>query len=151
MLDDGPDMDQVEKLVAGDPTIKGIWCVPKYSNPTGITYADATVRRLAAMETAAPDFRIFWDNAYAHHHLYLDDQPGDQLLDVLTACAEAGHPDRVLMFVSTSKVSFAGSGIAAMGASATNVADAKKHLAKQTIGPDKVNQLRHLGQRHQRG
>lgn len=139
--EDGPDMDEVERLVASDASIKGMWCVPKYSNPTGITYSKAVVDRLARMKTAAPDFRLFWDNAYAVHDL--DDQ-GDELENILTACAAAGNPNRPLVFASTSKISFAGAGVACMAASQENVAEAKKHLAIQTIGPDKVNQLRHV-------
>lgn len=139
--DDGPDMAEVERLVANDASIKGMWCVPKYSNPTGTTYSDAVVQRLASMKTAAPDFRLFWDNAYAVHDLYPD---GDRLLNVLTAAAEAGNPDRPIVFGSTSKISFAGAGVAAFAASPANVADAKRHLTIQTIGPDKVNQLRHV-------
>jgi histidinol-phosphate/aromatic aminotransferase/cobyric acid decarboxylase-like protein len=106
--DDGPDMAEVERLVAGDPSIKGMWCVPKYSNPTGTTYSESVVKRLASMKTAAPDFRLFWDNAYAVHDLYPE---SDQLANVLTACAEAGNPDRAIVFGSTSKVSFAGAGV----------------------------------------
>jgi DNA-binding transcriptional MocR family regulator len=137
---DGPDMDQVEKLVANDASIKGIWCVPKYANPTGTTYSSAAVARLAGMKAAASDFRIFWDNAYVVHDLYDTTDPLD---DILAACANAGNPNRAYVFGSTSKISFAGAGIAAMASSAGNVADIKKHLAFQTIGPDKVNQLRH--------
>jgi DNA-binding transcriptional MocR family regulator len=118
-----------------------MWSVPKYSNPTGTTYSDATVERLAKMKTAAPDFRIIWDNAYAVHHLYAE---GDPLKDILEAAQRAGNPNRPLVFASTSKISFAGAGVAAMAASPANIADAKKHLGLQTIGPDKVNQLRHV-------
>ncbi len=139
MTDTGPDMDQVEAL-AKDPLVKGIWCVPKYSNPTGVTYSTEVVNRLARME-AAPDFRIMWDNAYAEHHLS-DDH--DRLANMFDACRKAGNEDRLLMFASSSKMSFAGAGVAAMAASTANVKDAKKHLSVQTIGPDKVNQLRHL-------
>ena len=137
----GPDVDQVQKLAAADASIKGIWCVPKYSNPTGITYGDDVVRALATMKTAAPDFRIFWDNAYVVHDLY---ETSDPLLNVLRVAAEAGNPNRPLVFGSTSKISLAGAGVAAMAASSANVADAKRHLGIQTIGPDKVNQLRHV-------
>ncbi|MGK3959945.1 aminotransferase class I/II-fold pyridoxal phosphate-dependent enzyme [Sorangium sp. So ce118] len=139
--DAGPDMAQVERLVAEDSAIKGMWCVPKYSNPTGTTYAPEVVRRLASMKTAAADFRLFWDNAYAVHDLYAE---GDRLADIVSACQSAGNANRPFVFASTSKISFAGSGIAAMASSPANVADAKKHLGIQTIGPDKVNQLRHV-------
>lgn len=138
---DGPDMDQVEKLVATDETIKGIWCIPKYSNPTGITYSDQVVERLARMKTKASDFRIFWDNAYAVHHL--TEQP-DPLKDILQTCKEAGNPDRVYIFGSTSKISFAGSGIAIVAASEKNINKFKKQLSIQTIGPNKINQLQHV-------
>jgi DNA-binding transcriptional MocR family regulator len=138
---EGPNLDQVEDLVQADASVKGMWCVPKYSNPTGTTYSDATVERLAKMKTAAPDFRIIWDNAYAVHHLYAE---GDPLKDILEAAQRAGNPNRPLVFASTSKISFAGAGVAAMAASPANIADAKKHLGLQTIGPDKVNQLRHV-------
>jgi DNA-binding transcriptional MocR family regulator len=140
-LDDGPDMDQVEKLVAADPAIKGIWCVPKYSNPTGLTYSDKVVQRLAAMPTAAADFRIIWDNAYVVHHL--TDTP-DQLLDIRKACEAAGHADRVFVFASTSKLNFPSAGIAMVASSDRNINWLKKHINIQTIGPDKINQLRHV-------
>lgn len=137
--DAGPNMDQVEDLVANDHDIKGIWCVPKYSNPTGCCYSPETVERLARM-SAAPDFRILWDNAYAEHHLS-DERP--MLANILELCAAAGNENRVIQFASTSKISHPGSGVACLAASDENVADIKKHLSVQTIGPDKVNQLRH--------
>jgi DNA-binding transcriptional MocR family regulator len=138
---EGPDMDVVERLVASDPQVKGIWCVPKYSNPDGTVYSDETVRRLAAMETAAPDFRIFWDNAYAVHHL--TDSPAE-IADVLALCAEHGHPDRAFVFGSSSKITFAGSGVAFFGSSPANVEWWLSHTSKRSIGPDKINQLRHV-------
>ena len=138
---DGPDMDTVSRLVEGDAAVKGMWCVPKYGNPLGITYSDEVVRRFAGLKPAAADFRIFWDNAYAVHDLV---EPGDELLNLRDACIEAGSPDLYYMFASTSKVTFAGSGISALATSADNLADVEKYLAFQTIGPDKVNQLRHV-------
>lgn len=140
MTPDGPDMDEVERLVADDPSIKGIWCVPKYSNPDGVVYSDEVVRRLAAMPTAAPDFRIMWDNAYAVHHLTTDEV---EIADVLALAAEAGNPDRPFVFGSTSKITLAGAGVAFLGASRANVDWWLKLASKKTIGPDKVNQLRH--------
>lgn len=140
MTDQGPDMEVVERLVTEDASIKGIWCVPKYSNPDGISYSDEVVARLAAMSTAAPDFRIFWDNAYAVHHL-TDERV--EISDLLAACARNGHPDRAFVFGSTSKITFAGSGVAFFGSSPDNVAWLLANTAKRTIGPDKVNQLRH--------
>ncbi|MFD9891112.1 aminotransferase class I/II-fold pyridoxal phosphate-dependent enzyme [Amycolatopsis sp. NPDC059027] len=140
MTESGPDMDVVERLVAEDAGIKGIWCVPKYSNPTGITFSDDTVRRLATMTTAAPDFRIFWDNAYAVHHL-TDAEP--ELADILALATEAGNADRVFVFGSTSKITLAGSGVGFFGASQANIDWWTALVGKRTIGPDKVNQLRH--------
>lgn len=142
MTADGPDMDLVEKYVNGDEAVKGIWCVPKYSNPQGISYSDETVRRFANLKPAAKDFRIYWDNAYAVHHLYDDKQ--DEILEILSECEKAGNPDIVFEFCSTSKVSFAGGGIAGMAASSANLDYIREGMTVRTIGYDKVNQLRHV-------
>ncbi|MBE6830041.1 MAG: aminotransferase class I/II-fold pyridoxal phosphate-dependent enzyme, partial [Ruminococcaceae bacterium] len=141
MLATGPDMDVVEKLIADDAAIKGIWCVPKYSNPTGITYSDETVRRFAALKPAAKDFKIFWDNAYCVHDL--TDTP-DTLLNLWHECRKYNNIDLPIFFSSTSKITFPGAGIAAMGASESNLAVLREHYSFQTIGPDKLNQLRHI-------
>lgn len=142
MHEDGPDMDLVEKYVENDPAVKGIWCVPKYSNPQGYTYSEETVRRFAALKPAAEDFRIYWDNAYGVHHLYGDRKP-DELPDIISECEKAGNPDIVFEFFSTSKISFPGSGVSGIAASKKNLDDIKKTMSVQIIGHDKLNQLMH--------
>lgn len=141
LTDDGPDMNEVERLAAGDASIKGIWCVPKYSNPTGQVYSDTVIERLAAMKTAAPDFRVFWDNAYAVHHLTVD---RIEIANVLELCARHGHPNRAFVFASTSKITLAGAGLALFAASPENVKWLLARFTPRTIGPDKLNQLRHV-------
>ena len=141
MREDGPDVAEVERLVAGDASIKGMWCMPKYSNPTGITFSDAVIERLAAMKTAAPDFRLFWDNAYAVHHLTAERV---EIANMLELCAKHGHANRALVFASTSKITLAGAGLALFAASKDNVKWLLARMGPRTIGPDKLNQWRHV-------
>ena len=139
--EDGPDMDMVEQYVNNDETVKGIWCVPKYSNPTGVSYSDEVIKRFANLKPAAEDFRIYWDNAYCIHHLYENKQ--DEILNILDECEKAGNPNMVYMFASTSKVSFPGSGVSAVASSLENIDFIESQMTVQTIGHDKINQLRH--------
>ncbi len=141
MDNNGPDMELVSHYVNNDPAVKGIWCVPKYSNPTGVVYSDSVVRAFASLKPAAPDFRIFWDNAYAIHDLYDEDI---KILNILEECTRMGRPNMPLMFASTSKITFPGSGVALIAASRENIDFIEKQLTIQTIGPDKINQLRHV-------
>lgn len=141
MTADGPDMDMVERLVSEDASVKGIWCVPKYSNPQGYVYSDETVRKFASLKPAAEDFRIYWDNAYAIHYIYDD---SIEIPEILSECEKAGNPDIVYEFCSTSKISYAGSGISALASSLANLEWIKKRLTVQTISYDKINQLRHV-------
>jgi DNA-binding transcriptional MocR family regulator len=138
---DGPDMDEVERLAAGDESVKGMWCMPKYSNPTGAVYSDSVIERLAAMKTAAPDFRLWWDNAYCVHHLTSERV---QIANILEMCALKGHPNRAFVFASTSKVTLPGAGLAMFASSKPNVEWLLKRTFSRTIGPDKINQLRHV-------
>lgn len=140
MNEDGPDMDVVKELVANDASVKGIWCVPKYSNPGGVTYSDEVVRKLASMPTAADDFRIFWDNAYGIHHIY----EKVELMNILEACERHHHPDRAYYFFSTSKITFPGAGLALIASNSSNVAEIRQHMSAQIISYDKINQLRHV-------
>jgi len=141
LKEDGPDMDEVERLVAEDPSIKGMWCIPKYSNPTGTVYSDTVIERLAMMKTAALDFRLYWDNAYCVHHLTND---RIEIANVLELCARHGHPNRPFVFASTSKMTLAGAGLSIFAASKDNVSWLLARLTPRTIGPDKINQLRHV-------
>jgi DNA-binding transcriptional MocR family regulator len=141
LREDGPEMDEVEELAARDASIKGMWCVPKYSNPTGAVYSDRVIERLAAMKTAAPDFRLFWDNAYAVHHL-TDERI--EIANIIERCAHHGHANRPWVFASTSKITLAGAGLALMAASKDNIQWYLARITPRTIGPDKINQLRHV-------